>query len=112
MARVRLFDGRTAWAETGYVDAMLAKERRRADLVQEFTLPVPSTVIRELLGVPYADHEFFEEQTRRTITTKPSGYLLRLDGTQYDVAEFQTAVRSGRTWQHAGEYEAALRRGT
>ncbi|MFD7908288.1 BTAD domain-containing putative transcriptional regulator [Kitasatospora sp. NPDC059722] len=42
------------------------------------------------------------------ITTKPSGYLLRLDGAQYDVAEFQTAMRSGRAWQHAGEYEAAL----
>ncbi|MFD7901531.1 cytochrome P450 [Kitasatospora sp. NPDC059722] len=49
------------------IDAMLAKERPQADLVQEFALPVPSTVICELLGVPYADHEFFEEQTRRMV---------------------------------------------
>ncbi|MGA8115354.1 MAG: cytochrome P450 [Actinocatenispora sp.] len=37
---------------------------RRADLVSGFALPVPSTVICHLLGVPYADHEFFEEQSR------------------------------------------------
>ncbi|MDT5039972.1 MAG: hypothetical protein QOE51_957 [Actinoplanes sp.] len=31
-----------------------------ADLVTQFALPVPSRVICELLGVPYADHEFFQ----------------------------------------------------
>ncbi|MGW4473365.1 cytochrome P450 [Nonomuraea sp. NPDC004354] len=31
-----------------------------ADLVQEFALPVPSLVICELLGVPYADRERFQ----------------------------------------------------
>jgi pentalenic acid synthase len=50
------------------LDAVLAKpEARPVDLVPEFALPVPSTVICELLGVPYADHEFFEEQTRRML---------------------------------------------
>jgi pentalenic acid synthase len=43
------------------------------DLVASFALPVPSMVICELLGVPYEDHEFFEEQSRR-----------RLDPTQAD----------------------------
>jgi pentalenic acid synthase len=38
-----------------------------ADLVTWFALPVPSRVICELLGVPYADHEFFEEQARRRL---------------------------------------------
>jgi cytochrome P450 len=33
------------------------------DLVAGFALPVPSLVICELLGVPYADHAFFEEQS-------------------------------------------------
>lgn len=51
----------------GRIEALLAKGRREADLVPEFALPVPSTVICELLGVPYADHEFFEEQTRRML---------------------------------------------
>ncbi|MBF6060001.1 cytochrome P450 [Nocardia terpenica] len=35
-----------------------------ADLVASFALPVPSMVICALLGVPYADHEFFETQAR------------------------------------------------
>lgn len=37
------------------------------DLVSTFALPVPSMVICELLGVPYEDHEFFEEQARRRL---------------------------------------------
>lgn len=49
------------------IEGLLAGERRTADLVPEFALPVPSTVICELLGVPYGDHEFFEEQTRRML---------------------------------------------
>ncbi|MER6266476.1 cytochrome P450 [Streptomyces sp. NPDC001797] len=38
-----------------------------ADLVSSFALPVPSMVICDLLGVPYADHEFFEAQSRRLL---------------------------------------------
>lgn len=38
-----------------------------ADLLASFALPVPSMVICELLGVPYEDHEFFEEQSRRRL---------------------------------------------
>ncbi|MEV2250673.1 cytochrome P450 [Streptomyces sp. NPDC050147] len=50
----------------GLLDAM---ERRGspAELVTAFALPVPSMVICALLGVPYADHEFFEEQSRRLL---------------------------------------------
>ncbi len=38
-----------------------------ADLVEAFALPVPSMVICELLGVPYADHEFFEVRARTAV---------------------------------------------
>ncbi|QFY08318.1 cytochrome P450 [Nonomuraea phyllanthi] len=34
------------------------------DLVQAFALPIPSLVICELLGVPYADREQFQEDTK------------------------------------------------
>ncbi|WP_413802066.1 cytochrome P450 [Streptomyces iranensis] len=36
-----------------------------ADLVVNYALPIPSLVICEVLGVPYSDHEFFEDASRR-----------------------------------------------
>ena len=48
------------------LDAMIA-QGAPADLVPSFALPVPSMVICALLGVPYSDHEFFEEQSRRLL---------------------------------------------
>ncbi|MFI5972272.1 cytochrome P450 [Streptomyces sp. NPDC051452] len=48
------------------LDAMI-EQGPPADLVSAFALPVPSTVICGLLGVPYADHDFFEEQSRRLL---------------------------------------------
>ncbi|MGW4383532.1 cytochrome P450 [Kitasatospora sp. NPDC004531] len=38
--------------------------RHQADLVEEFALPLPSLVICLLLGVPYQDHDFFQECSR------------------------------------------------
>jgi cytochrome P450 len=35
-----------------------------ADLITHFALPVPSLVICHLLGVPYADHAFFQSRSR------------------------------------------------
>jgi cytochrome P450 len=37
------------------------------DLVEAFALPVPSLVICELLGVPYADHDLFQANSRTII---------------------------------------------
>ncbi|MRG97720.1 cytochrome P450 [Polyangium spumosum] len=45
-----------------HIDAMLAGPRP-VDLVQALSLPVPSLVICELLGVPYADHDFFQARS-------------------------------------------------
>ncbi|MFV0132278.1 cytochrome P450 [Streptomyces sp. HMX87] len=50
----------------GRLDAMTA-QGPPAELVSAFALPVPSMVICALLGVPYADHDFFEEQSRRLL---------------------------------------------
>jgi cytochrome P450 len=48
------------------IDALLAGPRP-TDLVQALSLPVPSLVICELLGVPYADHEFFQHRTAQLL---------------------------------------------
>jgi cytochrome P450 len=45
------------------IDALLAGPRP-VDLVEAFALPVPSLVICQLLGVPYADHDFFQRRSR------------------------------------------------
>lgn len=72
-----------------HIDAMLAGPRP-ADLVQAFSLPVPSLVTCELLGIPYDDHEFFQTHSARLVSrTTPTdevgrslfelmGYLDRL----------------------------------
>ncbi|WP_405581662.1 cytochrome P450 [Streptomyces sp. NBC_01190] len=41
-----------------------------ADLVTAFALPLPSLVICELLGVPYADHAFFQRASAVIIDTR------------------------------------------
>ncbi|ORA34180.1 cytochrome P450 [Mycobacterium aquaticum] len=38
-----------------------------ADLVAEFALPIPSLVICELLGVPYADRDDFQQRSTRQL---------------------------------------------
>jgi cytochrome P450 len=42
------------------IDAMLAGPQP-TDIVAQLALPVPTKVISEMLGVPYEDHEFFQE---------------------------------------------------
>jgi cytochrome P450 len=48
----------------GFLDDMIASGPP-ADLVRDFALPVPSLVISLLLGVPYEDHEFFQQNSTR-----------------------------------------------
>ncbi|MEU8703884.1 cytochrome P450 [Streptomyces sp. NPDC048565] len=50
----------------GLLDRMIASGPP-ADLVSQFALPVPSMVICQLLGVPYADHDFFQDASQRLI---------------------------------------------
>jgi cytochrome P450 len=54
-----------------HVDAMLAGPRP-VDLVQALALPVPSMVICELLGVPYADHDFFQARSAVLLSRVPT----------------------------------------
>ncbi|MFE7301143.1 cytochrome P450 [Streptomyces sp. NPDC057579] len=64
------------------LDAMAAAEGP-VDLVQAFALPVPSLVICELLGVPYADREEFQ---------RTSATLIRLDASPEEVQQAQQAM--------------------
>ncbi|MFE1962142.1 cytochrome P450 [Streptomyces sp. NPDC059479] len=48
------------------IDTMLAGPKP-VDLVDAFALPVPSLVICELLGVPYGDHDFFQDNSKIVI---------------------------------------------
>jgi cytochrome P450 len=51
-----------------HLDAMLASPSRTADLVEALAQPVPSLVICEQLGVPYADHDFFQSRSRTLLS--------------------------------------------
>ncbi|NEB03990.1 cytochrome P450 [Streptomyces sp. SID13726] len=50
----------------GLIDDMLAGDGP-VDLVEAFALPLPSLVICELLGVPYDDHAFFQDNTKTMV---------------------------------------------
>ena len=50
----------------GFLQTMVEKGAP-ADLVRDLALPVPSMVICRLLGVPYADHEFFELNSAKSL---------------------------------------------
>jgi cytochrome P450 len=58
------------------IDRMLAGPKP-VDLVQAFALPVPSLVICELLGVPYADHEFFQAVAATLVSRESSAEAAR-----------------------------------
>jgi cytochrome P450 len=64
----------------GALDAMLAGPKP-ADLVKALAMPVPSVVICEMLGVPYADHEFFQEVNEHIVSREVNSGTVR-DGHQ------------------------------
>jgi cytochrome P450 len=59
--RMRLLTDRVEQVCAELLTAM-AEQGPPADLVTAFAQPVPAAMICELLGVPYADHEFFQRQ--------------------------------------------------
>ncbi|MEU0568856.1 cytochrome P450 [Nonomuraea sp. NPDC005983] len=66
--RMRRLEPRiTEIVETALDD--LERAGKPADLVAHFALPVPSLVICELLGVPYADRAEFHERAARLLDT-------------------------------------------
>ena len=64
--RIRRLEPRITEIVDEHLDALAAGERP-ADLVAGFALPVPSLVICELLGVPYADRADFQGRAARQL---------------------------------------------
>src|ERR1700754_3523400 len=64
--RMRRLEPRIREIVEEHLDAM-ERTGPPADLVSDFALPVPSLVISELLGVPYADRSEFQERSTRLL---------------------------------------------
>lgn len=89
MKRVEAMKPVTQRITDEHIDAILTGPQP-ADLVEGFALPIPSLVISELLGVPYEDHEFFQQHATMGVdryatsddlaagATELSKYLVRL----------------------------------
>ncbi|WP_405487436.1 cytochrome P450 [Streptomyces sp. NBC_00096] len=58
-SRIEGLRGRIQEIVDGLLDGMQALPERRADLIESFALPLPMTLICELLGVPEADRGVF-----------------------------------------------------
>jgi cytochrome P450 len=89
----------------GQIDELLAGPPP-ADLVDAFALPVPSLVICELLGVPYADHDFFQRNSkiilRRDQTPEDTGRA------QHDLLDYLSALVTEKTANPADDLLSTL----
>jgi cytochrome P450 len=87
------------------IDEML-QGPKPADLVQAFALPVPSMVICELLGVPYADHSFFQKYSHQMIR-RSSGIEDVLDA-QHRLVDYLEDLIGARLAQPADDLMTQL----
>ncbi|OEJ23332.1 hypothetical protein AR457_01055 [Streptomyces agglomeratus] len=85
MRRIRTLRPRIEQYVDEHLDAIAATPTRPVDLVPALALPVPSLVICELLGVPYADHDHFQRLT---------GELLALNRTRQQLLASKKAMHA------------------
>jgi cytochrome P450 PksS len=62
---------RVASQSEGLLEAAL--RRGRMDLIRDYALPIPTTIIAEMLGVPNADRHRFHRWSEVIVATSPSG---------------------------------------
>ena len=51
-----------------------AERRGRMDLIADYALPIPATIIAEMLGVPASDRHRFHRWSRVIVASNPSGW--------------------------------------
>jgi cytochrome P450 PksS len=52
------------------------RQQRRMDLVHDFALPVPTTIIAEMLGVPVTERDKFHRWSESITSADPSGWRM------------------------------------
>src|SRR5881397_1469729 len=53
-----------------------SREKRSIDLVHGFALPIPTTVIAEMLGVPVTDQQKFHRWSASITSADPTGWRM------------------------------------
>jgi len=53
-----------------------ALERGRIDLIRDYALPIPTTIIAEMLGVPVEDRHRFQRWSGAIVQSNPSGWRM------------------------------------
>jgi cytochrome P450 len=89
------------------IDALLARPRP-VDLVGAFALPVPSLVICHLLGVPYADHDFFQRRAQVLVSRDETAE--RVIAAHDELAEYLDAVIADKLAEPADDLLSKLTR--
>lgn len=79
---------------------------RPADLVSRFALPIPSLVICHLLGVPYADRDFFQLATAKLISRETS--TVSMKDTMAEVSGYFEQLISRKLAAPAGDLLSRL----
>ena len=54
----------------------VAERRGRMDLIADYALPIPTTIISEMLGVPASDRHRFHRWSRVIVASSPSGWRM------------------------------------
>ncbi|MER5620214.1 cytochrome P450 [Streptosporangium sp. NPDC002544] len=96
--RMRLLTERVEQITADHLDAM-EKAGPSADLVTAFAKPIPSIIICELLGVPYEDRGFFQENIDKFLGGEVSDeeLIAAYTATQQYLAELVVAKRANPT---------------
>lgn len=86
------------------VDELLSEMIRKGspgDIVQDLSLPLTSRVITDLLGIPYADREFFNEQSRlKLVVSQDPSIALRAQKLTTEYLDKLLRKREANPGQH------------